>query len=401
MPLQPSAQRDCVRRLLAHLASGTTDLCDAPLPVPADHFTTPEHLAREHEAVFRRQPTLVALSADLPDRGSFVPVEVAGVPLLIVRHRDDQIRAFLNGCRHRGTPLASRRGRAQGGTLQCPFHAWTYNTDGGLAAIPGPEEAFASCDREGLGLLPRPCLETDGLVFVRAVGEEPIDAEATLKGIGEDLRSLELARYHHFETRTTQWRCNWKLALATFLESYHVFSLHRETVDPWYLSHPMISDGWGPNLRFPVARRSVASLAQVPETQWRLGDHATLQWLVGATRLVTHTRDTALLWQFEALAPDLCEIRTSLYSTAQAIGAMWSPAPGHPTGPLRERLVNELALQLRVTGEEDFPAQEGIQRVLSSGQLPEVLFGRNEVAAVHFHRALAARLAAGEGGTSS
>ena len=112
MPLQPSAQRDCVRRLLAHLAAGTTDLCDAPHPVPAHHFTGPEHLEREREAVFREQPTLVALSADLPDRGSFVPVEVGGVPLLLVRHRDDQVRAFLNGCRHRGSPLAS--GRSQG-----------------------------------------------------------------------------------------------------------------------------------------------------------------------------------------------------------------------------------------------------------------------------------------------
>jgi len=397
--LQPSVQRDCVRRLLAHLEAGTTDLADEPLRLPAEHFTDPGHLAREREHVFQRPPTLVALSADLPESGDFVPVEVAGVPLLLVRHHDGAVHAFVNGCRHRGSPLAIDRGRASGGALRCPFHSWTYATDGALLATPQADAGFAGCDKAALGLLPRPCLETDGLVFVRAVGDEPIDPSATLAGVRDDLRALDLRRYHHFETRTTQWDCNWKLALATFLESYHVFSLHRETVDPWYLSHPMIYDGWGPNLRFPVARRSIRDLADRPETDWKLGDDATLQWLVGSTRLVTHTRNTALLWQFEAPAPGRCEIRTSFYSTARARAPIWATSPALAEDDGRELLVAAFALQLRVTGEEDFPAQEGAQRVLASGQLPEVWFGRNEVAAIHFHRNLHEQLGAAPGGT--
>ena len=391
--MQPTVQRDCARRLLAHLEAGTTDLADEPLRLPATHFTDPDHLARERDRLFRRSPTVAALSSDLPEAGDFVPVDVGGVPLLLIRQRDGAVQAFINACRHRGSPLATDRGSTQGGALRCPFHSWTYSTSGQLLATPQAEVGFAGCDKSTLGLLPRPCLEVDGLILVRAVGDAPIDAERALVGIRDDLQALDLRGYHHFETRTTEWSCNWKLALATFLESYHVFSLHRETVDPWYLSHPMIHDGWGPNLRFPVARRAIRDLAHRPEASWRLGDYATLQWLVGSTRLITHTRDTALLWQFEALMPDRCQIRTSFYSTARALAPMWATSPALADDAGREPLVSAFGLQLRVTGEEDFPAQERIQGVLRSGQLPEVWFGRNEAAAIHFHRSLAEQLA--------
>ena len=62
--MQPTVQRDCARRLLAHLEAGTTDLADEPLRLPATHFTDPDHLARERERLFRRSPTVAALSSD-------------------------------------------------------------------------------------------------------------------------------------------------------------------------------------------------------------------------------------------------------------------------------------------------------------------------------------------------
>jgi phenylpropionate dioxygenase-like ring-hydroxylating dioxygenase large terminal subunit len=302
-----------------------------------------------------------------------------------MRHDDGRVRAFVNGCRHRGSPIASEPGCAKGGHLQCPFHAWTYSTDGHLARIPMAAEAFRSLEPDRLGLHERPCLESEGLIFVRAEGDAAIGENEALAGIRDDMRALCLGTYHAFQTRTARWRCNWKLVLDTFLESYHVFSLHRETVHPWYFSLPMVYDGWGSNIRFPVARRTLAELEGEPEESWRLADHATVQWLVGSNSLISHTRDYLLLWRFSSPSPDRCEARTSLY----AASPIDTPAD-------EKRLAAAFDLQMRVTSAEDFPQQERIQATLSSGAVPELVYGRNEVAAIHFHNALDTILRAGE-----
>ena len=53
-------------------------------------------------------------------------------------------------------------------------------------------------------------------------------------------------------------------------------------------------------------------------------------------------------------------------------------------------------LQLRVTGAEDFPMQETIQRGLDSGAAPTLVIGTHEVGVIHFHETLA-RLIPGRG----
>ncbi|MBW2423509.1 MAG: aromatic ring-hydroxylating dioxygenase subunit alpha [Deltaproteobacteria bacterium] len=383
--MERKVELECIRRFLAHLRDGTTDLAPAPLRLPVSHYIDPEHLERERRHVFRGAPKLIALSGDLRERGSYLPLDVAGVPILLMRHDDDRVRAFVNGCRHRGSPIASEPGCAKGGHLQCPFHAWTYSTDGHLARIPMAAEAFRSLEPDRLGLHERPCLESEGLIFVRAEGDAAIGENEALAGIRDDMRALGLGTYHAFQTRTARWRCNWKLVLDTFLESYHVFSLHRETVHPWYFSLPMVYDGWGSNIRFPVARRTLAELEGEPEESWRLADHATVQWLVGSNSLISHTRDYLLLWHFTSPEPGLCDVRTTFYSSTPV---------GTPEE--RERLDKAFDLQLRVTGAEDFPMQEEIQSVIASGAIPELVYGANEVATIHFHRALQEIIDAGE-----
>jgi phenylpropionate dioxygenase-like ring-hydroxylating dioxygenase large terminal subunit len=378
--VERSAELAWIRRYLARLAEGSTQLSAGARPLAASTYTSQERLDAETQLV-RRMPAVAGLSVDLPEAGSYFSVDIGGVPLLLTRLADGEARAFINGCRHRGSPLVAGHGCADGGFLRCPFHAWTYRTDGQLHAIPHAEAAFDSLDRARMGLHPRPCIERDGLLLVRAEGDEAIDADAALQGLRPDIQAIELSGYHRFDTRTTQWSCNWKLVLDTFLESYHVFSLHRESVHPWYFSHPMLYDGWGPNLRFIVARRSIEGLREHPEADWRLADHATIQWLIAPNALLTYTRDYVLLWRFFSSAPNRCEIRTSLYSLTPA-----------QSDAERKRLDAAFDLQMRVAGNEDFPAQERVQGVIDSGALPQLVLGANEVATIHFHDALDALL---------
>lgn len=380
--MQRAAELSLIRRMLAHLEAGTTDQTKQPLSLPTFHHTAESHLEVERRVLFRGQPIAAALSADLPTAGRFVTLESGGVPLLVVRGRDARPRAYLNVCRHRGAPVASGRGEAAGGRLRCPFHAWTYDLEGALASIPMGEVGHAACDRSGLGLQPRPCAESSGLVFVRAEGDEPIDARNWLGDVAGDLETLGLEGFHPFASRSTRWQGNWKLLLETFLESYHVFSLHRETVHPYYFSLPMVADRLGPHLRFPVARRTLASLSNVPESEWRLVDHATVQWYLAPNALLSATRDYALLWRFSSSTPNTCDVETHFY-TARPVSNEAST----------KRWNDSFELQLRVTGAEDFPMQEKIQRGLDSGAAPFLVIGTHEIGVIHLHETLAQLIA--------
>jgi nitrite reductase/ring-hydroxylating ferredoxin subunit len=381
--LQRDAELSLIRRLLDHELAHTTQLAPAALTLPASRYASPEHHAAERERLFRGSPLVACLSSDLSEPGSYLGLEAGGVPLLVIRGRDGRVRAFVNACRHRGAPLATGRGRADGGRVRCPFHAWSYALDGSLAAIPVGEAGHAAVDRSRLGLAQRPCAESSGLVLVRAAGDEAIDAPAWLGEVAADLRALGVAGYQFFGSDRSEWRCNWKLLLETFLESLHVFSLHRASVDPWYLSLPMACDALGAHLRFPVAKRSLVALRGEPEHAWSLVDHATLQWFVAPNALLSATRHSALLWRFESPAPNLTRVETSLYS-----------AQPDPSEARAQRLREELELQLRVTAQEDFPMQEAIQRGLDAGAVGPSCIGRHEVGVIHLHESLA-RLMAG------
>lgn len=376
------AELALIRRMLAHLEAGTTDEAPGPLRIPPAHHASPEHLERERHALFRNPPIPAALSADLPEAGSYLTLRSGGIPLLLMRGRDGRVRAFVNICRHRGAPVASGRGNLSGGHLRCPFHAWTYDEHGALATIPLGESGFSACERATLGLLPRPCSESHGLILVRPAGERAIDAGSWLGELSEDLAVLGLDRFHHFTSRTTSWNANWKLLLETFLESYHVFSLHRETVHPHYLSLPMVADRIGAHLRFPVARRSVADLRGKPESEWRLVEHATVQWYLAPNALLSATRDYALLWRFESPAPGRTVVETHFYTA-------------HPVASEadRQRFDAAFELQLRVTGSEDFPMQERIQAGLESGVAADLIVGAHEIGVIHLHETLAQLLA--------
>ena len=371
-----------IRRFLAHEREGSTQLADNLLRVPAAHYTSSEHLACERRALFRGRATVAGLGVDLPGPGNYLSLDAGGVPILVTRHGDGRARAFVNACRHRGSPLVDGRGCAPGGRLRCPFHAWSYSTDGRLTGTPTAESAFAELGDSERNLLPRPCAEAHGLVWVRAESDADIDVDEILAGLGPDLEALDLDSHQHFDTHVSDWACNWKLLLSTFLESYHVFSLHRESVHPWYFSQPMLYDGFGPNLRFPVAKRSLLELAGREESDWQLADHATLQWLIAPNVLLSSTRHSSLLWRFEPLRADRTRVTTTLYAR--------KPFEDDET---RAHLQQEFALQLRVTAEEDFPQQEAVQVSLASRALPGVVMGRHEGAVIHFHQALAQILA--------
>ena len=375
-------QVELIRRFFRMRDGHTTELAAAPYRNPASDYTDPEQLALERRVLFREGPVLAGLSGDAPEPGDFFTFDCDGLPLLLVRGEDYAMRAFVNACRHRAAPVAQGRGRA-GRVLVCPYHAWTYDTEGRLLGQPLAQEAFAGLDPASLCLVPVPVAERHGLIFVRAGGGEAVDLDSVLSGVGPDLDAFALDRYRPVESRERVRAMNWKLVIDTFLEAYHIFSLHKGSIAGQYFSAPALFDALGMHSRFIGVRQSITGLAEQAEERWSLLPHATIHYVLVPNALLVHQLDHFELWQVFPAAGEAGRARivTSLY------------APDAPsTDKAREHWRKNLDILVGVTDAEDFPLCERIQHGLESGAVSEVVYGRNEPALIHFHRVLRERL---------
>ena len=104
MSISPE-ETQIIRSILQHCEDGTTDMQPELMRNPVTTYTDPEINAREIETLFRKFPIIMGHSKQLPDAGSYITNDELGVPLLITRNKDGQVKAFMNVCRHRGARL--------------------------------------------------------------------------------------------------------------------------------------------------------------------------------------------------------------------------------------------------------------------------------------------------------
>ena len=139
-----------IERILNHIDNKTTDMGSEVWREPMANYMTQDRFDAEI-ALLKRSPIPFCPSAMLAEKGSYVARKAAGTPILVVRGMDGVIRAFINGCRHRGMPVASGTGCAR--AFVCPYHAWSYSLDGTLKNIAG-SHGFPGVDVNEHGLLP-------------------------------------------------------------------------------------------------------------------------------------------------------------------------------------------------------------------------------------------------------
>ncbi len=372
-----------LRQFFEHHQARTVPMAEHLYRNPASNYTDPARGAAERDLLFRRGALIVGLTADLPAVGEYFTTDAAGVPLLVVRGEDGAVRAFVNACRHRGGRVAEDRGHC-GRTFNCPYHAWCYDIHGRLVGQPLAQQAFDELDREATGLIALPAAEGFGLVLVRPGGGAPIDVETELYGLGAEVADFHLADYRLFRELSGTWDMNWKLALDTFLETYHIFSLHRTSIAPDFLSAPFLYESFGPHSRLVPFRRSVLELVGVHEDDWNLRAHASVAYrFLPNVILNLPMTGHAELWEFfpDGDSPHRCRVSMRFYTPGEVGSdkelAFWARNVEYTTN---------------VVFNEDFPQQAVIHANLSSGMLPEVHYGRNEPALIHFHQSVAAAL---------
>ncbi len=192
--------------------------------LPWSWYTDPAVLELERERIFRRSWQYVGHAGDVPEPASFFATTAGGVPVVVVRDREDEIRAFLNVCRHRGSLVCEGSGRRE--TLQCPYHAWTYGLDGRLITAPRAKRE-GGIDEPSLGLVPLR-LETWGpLLFVNP-DPDASPLEEFLDGIPERIADagIDLNALRFLQRSESELDCNWKVSAENFLECYHCPTAH-------------------------------------------------------------------------------------------------------------------------------------------------------------------------------
>ncbi len=254
------------RRVLEHCEAGTTDLAPDVMRIdPATYFNQ-AYFERETRKLFRETPLLVCLSPDLPEPGAFRLFEDTGVPIFVTRGKDGKVRAFLNVCAHRGGRVV-REATGTSNRFTCRYHGWTYNADGDVIGV--PSEPFF-CGKLGPNdhLTPCPAEERHGMIFVLANPEGEIDLDAHLGDFAEEMERLDFARSEPVMEQKFQSSSNWKFAMDTYLESYHLTSLHRDTFAHVFEANLFVLDMFGPHYRFTFPHKGLGKWIGRPEDEW-------------------------------------------------------------------------------------------------------------------------------------
>jgi choline monooxygenase len=191
--------------------------------LPAACYTQVQFAGAERETVFARSWQLVAHAAQVAGAGDHALAEIAGVPLLIVRGSDGELRALHNVCRHRAGPLAGCDGRGAK-QLVCRYHGWSYALDGRLLGAPdmGRVQDF---EVAAIRLPQVRVAAWQGLAFAALdAGAPPF--EQWVDGIDARLGNASLAGLAFDHRARYEVACNWKVYVDNYLEGYHVGCVH-------------------------------------------------------------------------------------------------------------------------------------------------------------------------------
>jgi benzoate/toluate 1,2-dioxygenase subunit alpha len=196
--------------------------------VHRDVYIDPEVFQLEMERLWSRTWIYVGHASQVPKAGDFITADIAAKPVILVRHTDGKVRVLMNRCAHKGTKVVYDTAGNTGKTFRCPYHAWTYRTDGTLLNIP-LKAGYEGTGLNAQGLTPVTHETYRGFVFARLA-----DGPGFREYFGDSLSSidnladrspegeLELVggclRYLH--------NCNWKMFVENLNDTMHPMIVH-------------------------------------------------------------------------------------------------------------------------------------------------------------------------------
>ena len=399
---------------LEAIQRGILDAADRPLAravtLPAQAYTSEEFFEWEVTHVLRAGWQCVAHVSQLPLPGDFLNLDLLGEPLIVIRGKDSVVRVLSRVCPHRAMDImplgfgydGHGPGEARPESVSCghtriflcPYHAWTFELDGGLKAC--PEMHRAECFvRDEFALKAFPTTIWQGFVFVNLDGTAP----AFVDGLNEaaaDLAAFDLSNLQLAIAR--EWDCpfNWKVLVENFMESYHHLGIHHRTLQPMMPAR----DTWSEQERRHYIRAHLPYKESARDELWakaQRGEHGDelpllpglseqqhSEWglfLLHPSCLLATAPDRVIWYRLQPLGPDRLRLLTTILVPRNVVAA-----------PNFERQRAHAAKLLTDFHLEDMEVCTAVQRGLyASGWQPGRL-SHLEMPVWLFHRFLAARI---------
>ena len=193
--------------------------------LPRGLYVSDEAFAFDTQVMLKSVWLYACTVAHVKNAGDYFVFELAGNSIIILRGRDNEVRAFWNSCRHRGAKIClDQSGRAP--RLMCPYHQWTYGLDGKLLAARSMAEDFDKADH---GLNPVALENVGGLIFI-CLSDNPPPIDRVTADIVDQIAVYDLEKLKVAVQDDYIEDANWKLVMENNRECYHCDIGHPELI---------------------------------------------------------------------------------------------------------------------------------------------------------------------------
>lgn len=346
--------------------------------LPLVSYFDPDIWQSEISSLFRKLPLIAAHSSEIGP-GQVLPHDGYGLPLLLSRDAQGEVRCFLNVCRHRGMRLVETPGAQPKSSVVCRYHGWAFQLDGQLRHRLHAS-AFDSCKPDALNLVSLPCAERHGLIWVVPDPNASIDLDTFLGTLNTELPFFEIEKLTHFRTIETEFNANWKLMIDAFTEGYHIRVLHKDSIAPFFTDNMAAAEFVGPHIHSLVARKAAETWAkdancEPPAKLAALGKLATVSQIIFPNTITIFHPDYLSLVTLYPTGPETMRWTHRMLIPPEKATPDWAPH-WEKTFNLIERGVFQA---------EDIACAVGIQQGLKSGANTHSRVGRLEQSLVAFH----------------
>lgn len=376
-------------------------LSETKTGLPNSWYFDAEHYARELAAIWYKDWVCVGRSEALQQPGDFFLASIGTQSIIVTLGRDRALRAFHNTCRHRGSVLCrSETGRFRNGQIICPYHTWTYSTDGHLLKTPGRID----CEDFDSANYPLYSVHVDswgGFIFLNLADSPELGLRTFLGDEADLLNNWPLTEMHSVHQETMSVACNWKVFWENYNECYHCPRIHPELCKLMPVYQQAVFDhidvpGWEPAFDGDTGLGSVAAEVKT----WTLSGQSSLPTIAGLTQAeidlgVVFSSVTGSMYVVGH--PDYVRSVRIVPSGPESIELVvnWLLPKSH--GSVADEDINSIVELVRVVLQQDGEVCELNQRGLHSDRHESGVLMPQEFELWYFHEWLREKLACKEG----
>ena len=192
-------------------------------------YTDPAIFDDEMDKVFYSTWVWVGHASEIPEAGSFKTTYVGKQPVIVARDRKMKVHVLLNRCRHRGATVCEHK-KGKAASFVCPYHGWSYATDGSLRGVPHPEGYADILEKGDHPLVGLRVEEYAGMIFATFKDDiEPLDTYLGAAKKWMDLFMKQGGGYPVKAGNAHRFRFpgNWKIQLENTTDAYHFPLVHK------------------------------------------------------------------------------------------------------------------------------------------------------------------------------